>query len=338
MDRPGHPGKGDRDLSIDIAKVFGIMLVVMAHSQSPFPLEKMITSFTMTVFYMISGLLYKPRGVAHALRNKLSTLVVPYFMAAIVTLPTLWAIGQGSLFNTDIVFRLLDAKDEGLVWNSPLWFLPSLFITIVAFSLLEAALRSTRAAALAGIVLGLAASYLVLPVRPFLFFGLDTAVPGLAFFSLGVLVSGRDSLRNPSPRWNLAAFALCFGLWVATRMLGGHPYFIMAKYRISPNLLFFATGIAGTFATLYFARFLDLIWKQDGSGLPARLLLFLSSSMFGIYVFHKPIINSIRDYVPPLGGLRFLVLFIAGVTISSLLLALLRVVSPRLTRALTGSR
>ena len=338
MNRTGHPGNGDRDLSIDIAKAFGITLVVVGHSYSPFTLEKLIYSFHMPLFFLISGLLYKSRGIAPTVRNKWNGLVVPYVLALLVTLPVLWIIGKGYAFGPHLLIDVLEAKDELLVWNSPMWFLPSLFTTFLMFVLIEAVTRNARTAAVAGMILSLSGSYLVPSIRPLLFFGLDTAVPALFFFSLGVLASGAGILRKGSPKRNLTAFALCFAAWVAARFLGGHPYFIMAKFRIAPELQFFFSGVVGSFAVLYFARFLEQTWKRDASSTILRALTFLSASMFGIYIFHKPVILIARRYLPPLNGLKFIALALAGMVASIMILALLRAVSPRLTKALTGSR
>lgn len=338
MYRSGHPGNGDRDLSIDIAKVFGITLVVVGHSYSPYPLEKIIYSFHMPLFFMVSGLLYKSRGIGPTLRNKWSGLVVPYLLALLVTLPVLWIIGRGDAFNARLLVDVLEAKNEVLIWNSPMWFLPSLFTTFLLFVLIEAVMKNTRTAAVAGMVLGLCGSYLVPAIREMLVFGLDTAVPALFFFSLDVLLSGAGTLRKGPPKGNLAAFALCLAAWGAARFLGGHPYFIMAKCRIAPQLLFFATGIAGSLAVLCFARFLEQVWKRKPSDMALRALTFVSASMFGIYVFHKPIILTIRPFLPAWEGYQFIALTVAGMVISSGALILLRIVSPRLTKALTGSR
>ncbi|HKI80870.1 MAG TPA: acyltransferase family protein [Pseudodesulfovibrio sp.] len=338
MYRSGHPGNGDRDLSIDIAKAFGITLVVIGHSYSPFPLEKIIYSFHMPLFFIVSGLLYKSRGIVRTMRNKWYGLAAPYLLALLVTLPVLWVIGRGDAFNAHLIIDTLGAKNEELIWNSPMWFLPSLFSTFLFFVLIEAVTRNIRIAAVAGMVLGLLGSYLVPSIRGLLFFGLDTAVPALFFFSLGVLASNSEGPRAASPKWNLTAFALCFAAWAAARFLGGHPYFVMAKFRIAPYMFFFATGVAGSFAVVYFARFLEQTWKRGASSMAMRGLMFLSSSMFGIYIFHKPVILIVRRFLPPLNGFQFIVLALAGMVVSSAILALLRAVSPRLTKALTGSR
>jgi surface polysaccharide O-acyltransferase-like enzyme len=112
----------------------------------------------------------------------------------------------------------------------------------------------------------------------------------------------------------------------------------MARLQIAPTMLFFVTGVAGSFAVLYFARFLEQVWKRDASSPAMRVLTFLSSSMFGIYIFHKPIILIVRGFLPPWNEFQFIWLTLAGMTVSSAVLILLRALSPRMTRVLTGSR
>jgi len=292
----------------------------------------------MPLFFLISGMLYKSRGIGPTLRNKWSGLVVPYLLALLVTLPVLWIIGQGDAFKAGLLLDVLEAKNEVLIWNSPMWFLPSLFTTFLFYVLIEALAGTQRAAALAGMVVGLAGSYLVPSIRDRFFFGLDTAVPALFFFSLGVLTSRSAILRRKSPGMNLAAFALCLAAWATCRFLGGHPYFVMAKLRIAPEALFFATGVAGSFAVLFFARFLERIWKRGPSSPALRALTFVSSSMFGIYIFHRPVILIVRSFLPAWDGFRFIALAAAAMVLSSAIIILLRAVSPRLTKILTGSR
>lgn len=127
---------------IDCLKGLGIILVVWGHLNLPRAVEIIIYSFHMPLFFFISGYLFKNgnRSYSDYVRKKLKSILVPYLFFASISLPfglaINYIISAGTnigLMNTVLNFFFLDGS---VGWNSPLWFLISLFfIEVIYFKL-----------------------------------------------------------------------------------------------------------------------------------------------------------------------------------------------------------
>lgn len=117
---------------LDIAKGIGILLVVLGHNyiKGSLPaLGKLIFSFHMPFFFLLSGMFFKPAyPLAVLFKRRFATLIRPYIAA----IGLLYAV---LFFYTDIglmtllrrVARALYASGNYIEW-AQLWFLPHLFL------------------------------------------------------------------------------------------------------------------------------------------------------------------------------------------------------------------
>jgi len=117
---------------LDVAKGIGILLVMVGHNyiKASLPgLGKIIFSFHMPFFFLLSGMLFKPSYPLWVLfKRRFWTLIRPY-LVAIVMLYSIY------FFYTDIkwmtllrrVLRSLYASGNYIEW-AQLWFLPHLFL------------------------------------------------------------------------------------------------------------------------------------------------------------------------------------------------------------------
>lgn len=127
---------------IDLIRGIGIILVVIGHAGSPAIVRKVIYSFHMPLFFILSGFLYNDtkwaqKGFAALVKNKAKAYVIPYFILAFINL-----LLNGILESRTMeIVDLLHSTKMHLFWIfysfgsiskmpncTPLWFLPCIFI------------------------------------------------------------------------------------------------------------------------------------------------------------------------------------------------------------------
>lgn len=128
-----------RSETLDIAKGIGIILVVLGHSwlvlDNPGILFQIIYSFHVPLFFFLSGIFVKENiQTIHFIFNKAESLLKPYL--AISLLIVLFSFIKSHLVSSDFSFskNLIDIvyASGGKIVSTPTWFLPSLFITLIA--------------------------------------------------------------------------------------------------------------------------------------------------------------------------------------------------------------
>lgn len=73
-----------RNSSVDIIKGIGIILVIMGHISENLFINRLIYSFHMPLFFILSGYAYinynKTNNIKDFIIKKLKTIVIPYFI------------------------------------------------------------------------------------------------------------------------------------------------------------------------------------------------------------------------------------------------------------------
>lgn len=148
---PNTPSVSSRLEWLDVLKCLAMLLVVVGHAvpkSEEDTLGYYIYSFHMPLFFIISGMTFylqmKKRNLdfASLLKNKAKTLIVPYFILNLLTIP-IWLIN----------YRVLSYKDESIPMllyaicygnakhvsgpSNALWFCLTLFLTLVTFWLVH---------------------------------------------------------------------------------------------------------------------------------------------------------------------------------------------------------
>ena len=125
---------------IDVAKAIAIFLVVFGHTMRGGPVQKIIYSFHVPVFFFISGMTCKTDGIKKRIRNDIKRIMIPYYCFGGISIVIFAILGRfaagklGMSIDTSPVksiLGLLYATDvnSALKFNAPLWFLPCLFAT-----------------------------------------------------------------------------------------------------------------------------------------------------------------------------------------------------------------
>lgn len=123
--------KTNRSCSADILKGIGIILVVMGHVTHDMPLKNWIYAFHMPLFFLLSGIFFKPTFDNWKKSSK--RLLMPYIVFAILSF-VYWRFIEMKFRplpnGFDANMHVLDIfwQTREFRFNVPLWFLPCLFI------------------------------------------------------------------------------------------------------------------------------------------------------------------------------------------------------------------
>lgn len=143
----------ERNSTIDIAKGMMILLVVFAHNplllQYESELQRVIFSFPLALFFLVTGFFLKADTPIPAfVRSRASSLLKPFFVV-LLALAAMKVVKQVLLSPEDVnplslkyFSGILYGTGPTIDWT-PLWFLPSLFVTSV-FSLVVLKLIGKR--------------------------------------------------------------------------------------------------------------------------------------------------------------------------------------------------
>lgn len=278
-----------RDQSLDIAKGFGIILVVLGHC-----LDGLVTSgffstslawplltvfviylFHMPLFFTVSGHLAsgKHRPVKPTLIKLFQTVVYPYF---------LWSVLEGlalvylSRFTTSQTHL---AVLYNILWFPivPYWFLYALFFCQVVYL----AIRRLPYGAQLAIAIAVFAlpgfSWHFIEAHHLIIVGETTR--GFLYFILGVISVAQVKQFG---RWTAISSTVLFGLF-ATLLFQSHLYGPLADFAALP------AGISGIVATLAWARLL-----APYHNLPVRVLTLCGRYSMSIYVTHIFVTAGVR--------------------------------------------
>lgn len=248
-----------RDARIDAAKAVAIVLVVLGHAKGiPAWFATAVYSFHVPAFFVLSGWFAARRGDdAPALAVKLArTLLVPYaafFFAAYAYWLLTRNIGEkaqrwGDVPWWDPLAGFVGGIGPQLYVNPALWFLPAMFVTVLAYALLRrVSSPRTLALLLPAFALGwiaLVSNGVVLPAGVRLPFALDVLPVALAFYAIGAAVSGM-SLPWRTPFAAGTAIAVLLLAWAALAWANGRVDVVQLRFGAS-GATFFAAALLGT--------------------------------------------------------------------------------------------
>ena len=175
---------------VDAVKLWGMLLVVAGHHEAFGTLEKsIIFSFHMPLFFFLSGLFVKKRGIFGIMKKGIKSYILPYI---VLTLACAFTAGylRGIVFgaygaeNYDIEWMLKTSFLYGNGW-SLMWFLPCLFTVSV---LMEVLLHVIANDILRGIAIAAINIVTVVCIPGPLFWELHEALVALLFVYLGYMV------------------------------------------------------------------------------------------------------------------------------------------------------
>lgn len=278
---------------IDLAKAFAIIFVLIGHTVSSDTfIKKVVYAFHMPLFMVLSGSLIRvsDRSFTTFLKDRALRLLVPYFIWAMIYSPfslrNLICITYGTRQTLEMASSL-----------TSLWFLPTMFISqCITYFFLKKALKKQAVILLPPLILfivGIIASGRIEIGYPW---GLDVAFVTVLFMISGNLLTERMQNTNVivlSGCFVSCIFAYTVSLRFNTTDLG---YVLMANAIYGNPVLFLIGAYGGSVAIILISYLLS---KVD---FPLkRCFLHVGQKTFGIFLIHKPIVESLRVVMEKLG-------------------------------------
>lgn len=191
---------------LDDAKAFGIWLMVLGHYAVPETLHRVIYSFHMPLFFVISGMFFRPlKPLTENLRGAVKTILLPYLLLSIINLsicwihpylhPELYYGMAGWRMFTSAVFGIFLGVDQVTPYSympvGPLWFLVAMFLCRVICAMLYKWLRNEYISS----IMVLLVAALGICLSPSNLFSIKSAAMALPFYVMGFLIAKVDYKR-----------------------------------------------------------------------------------------------------------------------------------------------
>ncbi len=280
---------------INSMKAIGMFLVAFAHLEVPALSSLFINSFSMPLFFAVSGFLISTKTYSFKtfLGKKAKTLLIPYVFFASVTF-CFWFFLERKFGNvpsdvpvtnylTGIALAIPDKAYLG--FNIPIWFLPSLFCAEILFFLIHKYLGKYSIAICVvffGIGMALKAW---LPFR--LPYGLDVACFALIFLETGYFLQTKNSIQKyiSGRPWaaNLfygLAFAAVTFIVASLNDENGHVNMYLCSF--NNYLLFLVTAFAGVFSLFFLGNCIPKNKISDFFGRNTLVILGFHLMMFSL--------------------------------------------------------
>lgn len=173
---------------MDIAKAIGIILVLIGHISRNEIISKVIYSFHMPFFFIISGFLYERR---ENLKKKIKSILIPYFIFSFISY-IYWLLiernirgSNGNELSLLLNIFLARAGDENYIFNVVMWFLPCLLMTQLIYFFMDKNIKNNCMKSIIIFFISLI-GYALSKIKMFrLPFTLDVVCIALLFYFLG---------------------------------------------------------------------------------------------------------------------------------------------------------
>ena len=251
----------ERNPVIDVLKGIGILSMVMGHCNMGSLFETYIAGFHMQLFFILSGFLYDPQrypGFKKYVKRKLTTIIVPYFFFAAVTIAVCEIV---NLVQQEAVYTWGQYL-TGMLWSNrsifpitgAIWFLQCTFWIEIGYYWIAKIRSVWKSSLLVGALLCISALLSVLGIR--LPLAIDSAISGVVFYHIGFLISThKDKLTAP-----------CFlrpGVIVWLVVFIGNAGLILLNGGVNPRTcefsilpLYYINALLGTWVWYIFSQFL----------------------------------------------------------------------------------
>jgi len=251
-------GKANREVWLDIAKCFCIVLVVLSHTSIRIPVVTFLGGmFFIPLFFVAAGYTYRNKGESFKsfVFDKAKRLLIPYFICNIL-LVGYFTVSGG--FSKPALLGIFYSRSmlmaPGSVWNmglmnclnSPTWFLTCIFLAYCIYYVIDCKFSDavTRRKA---ILIAMAVGIILAKFSPVLLpWGLENALFFLGFMEAGRILKegGLSWLRKNE--WIYANFLIGFVIISYLNVTGGKTVNVSIDQYGRSMIGYFAVGLSGS--------------------------------------------------------------------------------------------
>lgn len=210
---------------IDWAKVIGIYLVILGHTEGVLGFNY-IYSFHMPFFFIISGFLYKHVSFKDEAKKSIRTLLIPYFCfnAVLICYSLLNGTFNDTIIPNVLLSNQLQIKISGQHnYFAPLWFVTSLFVLRILSSLLTSD-KWMYFSALMAMIVSIVCNRLDIFPHNYDLFQVCTSCIAFPFFVAGYAIRKYDLIKaskNHLGKWPYVAAPIVLVMAMAAVPLNG---------------------------------------------------------------------------------------------------------------------
>lgn len=254
---------------LDYAKVIGVFLMIYGHGNLCGDLRNYVYSFHMPMFFLISGMLFKPLPVRDAIKKNWKGLMIPYLLLNLICyIPQLLAMLWHGTLTFEKVYYSWSAVLLGLGYNTmrfvpistPCWFIYALFIAKVMMAVsLKKGEKGLMTLCGLSIIITILLQYecidLLVPI--------DSTLITIPFLSIGYLFKNkiRDLVQNDSPFWKVVMLLFVLFWFVLVPFNGKVD---MNNCKVGDNLfVFYVTATIATFVFFKICYELYQLFKNN---------------------------------------------------------------------------
>ena len=297
--------KKQRELWLDVAKAFCIILVILNHMHLQIPLVTFFGGmFYMPLFFVAAGYTYRNKGIGmkeYAL-DKAKRLLIPYFVCNIL-LVAFFTMRNGGISKTallGIFYSRSMLMRNGNEWNmglmnalnAPTWFLTCLFLCYCIYYFIDTKFTGDKKRRIV-LMIVMAVGVVIRKVSPVL---MPWSIENALFFT-GWLEVGRY-LREKGLAWLRShewIYANLFMGFVALAYLGGSVNVSISEYGNS-MILYFFTGALGSVLCMKMGELFEKYLK-----ILAKPLAFVGRHTLPILCWHLLVIEMIKKVLAVIG-------------------------------------
>lgn len=282
-----------RIANIDYVRAIAIILVVAGHVNfANYHIKALIYSFHMPLFFFVSGLVMKENDrnqniwnvIVDTVKKYIPTLVVPYILWAFIYSGFSW-----KKFLLIIYGSYATITKSGSL--SSLWFLNTLFISIIISNLMIYIINSKSILLIISMIIGII-GYSLPNLNIGYPFCIDIAMVAIVFIILGYVC--RNLFRRFSVKSNIQMIQVVLLIIMAT-IIGVVAilkndieigYVLMANRNCGNYMLFLISALTGIFVV----SILTIFFGEKIKGKYATIFSYIGQNTFVIFAVHKPLI------------------------------------------------
>lgn len=277
---------------IDVARALAMIFIVLGHTivhnENTYWFYKLLYSFHVVLFFLISGYTYKnsTTGIEY-IKKKFKSLMIPYFIFSTLFLIPYFIFGtdinntMNANGSTNLIILLKEiiygvAYGGSLKQNTSLWFLPALFISEVIYKLTNNLKVFKKQNSYIKILILLIVSYLSTKLSIVLPWGINSALGLLLFFQIGNTLQEKKILQKIRKSLKLKIL-LTISVIISLLIYPFNTTVSCSDYRYGIYGIFIFVSLSLSLLILFIA------YKKENS----KILQIIGKNTLSILIFHK---------------------------------------------------
>lgn len=305
-----------RNTTIDLMRLAGILLIILAHVNPPNVLFQ-IRTFDVPMMVFVSGMSYYYSGKTNVrivpyILSRFKRLVLPVWVFFSLFFSFIYAFGVTS-FTNDLTIKTIILtfmlSGFGYVWIIKVFLLVALLSPLLTLLANRVSGYFISILAFFFLMISLLISKLIPHPTPFIIYFLinDIIIPCISYGSVFILGYKALSLSKKQIYFSIAMFSTIFIAYIACNYFQYGRIDMPQSYKYPPTLYYVAFSLIMTFTVF-------MIIKSLKIGKINPLFEFASSNTIWIYLWHIPVVEFFKRND---SNTNFIIKYLSAIVIAS---------------------